>query len=182
MAPRNLTPLRLYQADDAVADQPPPSDRESRCVPAAVGDAVRQLYDDLDREISARNPRCQVSGKCCRFKEYGHTLFLSNLEAAVLLEKAPPYSPEMVTDAFCPFQVGNLCTARDHRPVGCRVYFCEPGFESSMSELTEQAVRRLKNLAEAEGLRWLYAPLHTFLRDPDQAILTSNTPSEECNP
>ncbi len=45
-----------------------------------------KLYAEVDREVAAAGPVCVASGKCCRFKEYGHVLFLSNLEADVLLE------------------------------------------------------------------------------------------------
>ena len=50
---------------------------------------VLELYRDVDREVAAAGPVCVASGRCCRFKEYGHTLFLSNLEAEVLLHDAP---------------------------------------------------------------------------------------------
>ena len=30
-------------------------------------------------------PVCQLSGRCCRFKEYGHTLFVSTAEVRLLL-------------------------------------------------------------------------------------------------
>ena len=42
---------------------------------------VLELYAEVDREVRAAGPVCVASGRCCRFKEYGHTLFLSNLEA-----------------------------------------------------------------------------------------------------
>src|SRR3712207_7118183 len=47
------------------------------------------------------------------FKEYGHVLFLSNLEAEVLLQAAPPYEGPATPD-FCPFQRGNLCRSEEH--------------------------------------------------------------------
>src|SRR5687767_2381719 len=41
-----------------------------------------------DAAVAAAGPRCDASGRCCRFTEYGHTLFLSHLEADVLLAAA----------------------------------------------------------------------------------------------
>ncbi len=129
---------------------------------------VLELYEQVDRAVAAAGPVCVASGRCCRFKEYGHVLFLSNLEAEVLLHGAPPYQGPVTPD-FCPFQKGNLCTAREPRPLGCRVYYCDPGYQETGSRITEKYLRRLKELAEAHGVAWRYAPLHHFLNHPEQA-------------
>ncbi len=126
---------------------------------------VLELYVLTDQEVAAAGPVCVASGRCCRFKEYGHTLFLSHLEAEVLIDAAPSYDPAAVTADFCPFQVGNLCTAREPRPLGCRIYYCDPAYQDRMAEISEAAVRRLKELAEEHGTGWRYAPLHVFLRE-----------------
>jgi len=129
---------------------------------------VLELYAEVDRAVAAAGPVCVASGRCCRFKEYGHVLYLSNLEAEVLLHSAPPYEQPVGAD-FCPFQQGNLCTARAPRPLGCRIYYCDPNYQETGSRLTEDSLRRLKDLAEREGLPWLYAPLHHFLNHPEDA-------------
>ena len=61
---------------------------------------------------------------------------------------------------FCPFQKGNLCTAREPRPLGCRVYYCDPAYQETGSRITEEYLRRLKRLADEHGADWRYAPLH----------------------
>jgi len=127
--------------------------------------AVLQMYAEIDREVAAAGPVCVSSGRCCRFKEYDHTLFVSNLEADVLLAAAPPYDPASVTADFCPFQVGNLCTAREPRPLGCRVYYCDPSYVDACHAISEKYLRRLKGLADEHGVSWNYAPLHTFLKE-----------------
>src|SRR3954465_8130131 len=123
---------------------------------------VLNLYREADADVKAAGPVCVASGRCCRFKEYGHTLFVSNLEADVLLSQAPPYEAPVSAD-FCPFQKDNLCTAREPRPLGCRVYYCDPSYQETGNALTEKYLRRLKELAAAHGREWLYAPLHHFL-------------------
>lgn len=123
---------------------------------------VFQLYNSADAEIRSHGPVCVASGKCCRFKEYGHTLFLSHLEADVLLSQAPEYT--IPTDTgFCPFQVNNLCTAREHRPLGCRVYYCDPNYAGKGELITEKYLTELKALSMELDLGWTYAPLHRFL-------------------
>jgi hypothetical protein len=75
-----------------------------------------------------------------------------------------------VSGDFCPFQAGNLCTARDPRPLGCRVYFCDPAYQDTGNAISETYLRRLKALAEESGTGWRYAPLHEFLNQaPDGA-------------
>src|SRR5205807_606902 len=64
---------------------------------------VLDLYAEVDREVAAAGPVCIASGRCCRFKEYGHVLYLSGVEAEVLLHSAPAYE-QPVTPDFCPFQ------------------------------------------------------------------------------
>jgi hypothetical protein len=135
---------------------------------------VLELYREVDRDVAAAGPVCVASGRCCRFKEYGHVLFLSNLEANVLLASAPPYE-RPVTPDFCPFQKGNLCTAREPRPLGCRVYYCDPNYQETGNRLTEKYLRRLKELAEANGVPWRYAPLHHFLTHPEDAATDTMT-------
>ena len=133
---------------------------------------VLELYAEVDREVAAAGPVCVASGRCCRFAEWGHTLFLSNLEAVVLLQSAPAYDTP-VSHEFCPFQKEKLCTAREPRPLGCRVYFCDPNYQTTAQQITEKYVRRLKELAETHGIPWRYAPLHHFLNHPEDAASMS---------
>jgi Fe-S-cluster containining protein len=130
----------------------------------ALRQQVLELYRAVDRDVAAAGPVCQASGRCCRFQEFGHVLFLSNLEAEVLLEGAPAYGRPVASDS-CPFQVDNLCTAREPRPLGCRVFFCDPSYQETGNRLTETYLHRLKELADANGLEWRYAPLHIFLNE-----------------
>lgn len=129
---------------------------------------VLAIYAAADRAVTAAGPRCEASGRCCRFVEYGHTLFISQLEAAVLLEAAPPFATPVARES-CPFQKENLCTARAPRPLGCRVYFCDPGYEETGNAITESHLRLLKELAEEFDLGWRYAPLHVFLNEAPPA-------------
>lgn len=123
---------------------------------------VLEIYQEADREVAAAGPVCVASGRCCRFKEYGHVLYLSGPEAEVLLESAPAYD-QPVSNEFCPFQKGNLCTAREPRPLGCRVYYCDPNYQETCNAITEKYLKRLKELSEEFKLDWQYAPLHYFL-------------------
>ena len=137
-------------------------------IPEPLLHRVRELYRAVDAAVAAAGPVCEASGRCCRFKEYGHILFLSNLEAAVLLAEAPPYGRPVSPD-FCPFQNDRLCTAREPRPLGCRIYHCDPSYQETGNQITENGLKQLKTLAAEHGVEWLYAPLHHFLNNaPDR--------------
>jgi hypothetical protein len=136
---------------------------------------VLEVYAEADRAVTAAGPRCDASGRCCRFKEYGHTLFLSRFEAELLIESAPPYTVPVSADA-CPFQVDNLCTAREARPLGCRIYFCDPAYQARQGEITEAALAALKRLAGEFGTGWRYAPLPDFLNEADRPAAGAAAP------
>ncbi|MCE9532124.1 MAG: hypothetical protein K8T89_13520 [Planctomycetes bacterium] len=138
---------------------------------------ILEIYSAADAEVAAAGPRCDSSGRCCRFKDYGHTLFISKLEADVLLDAAPSYEKPVTAD-FCPFQKENLCTAREPRPLGCRVYFCEPSYQETGVRISETYVKKLKLLADENGLPWRYAPLHIFLNEGNGRAAAEPIPTE----
>jgi hypothetical protein len=138
--------------------------------PAPVADRfrepLRRLYADLDAAVARLGPVCQLSGRCCRFAEYDHTLFVSAPEAALLLADAPAPARPLDGGASCPWQdARGHCTARDARPLGCRVYYCDPAYQADAAVLSETFIARLKRLADDLDLPWDYAPLHRHLHD-----------------
>ena len=136
----------------------------------SIHSRILALYAEADAEVAAAGPKCDASGRCCRFKEYGHTLFISNLEADVLLASAPAYAKPVTAD-FCPFQIDNLWTAREPRPLGCRVFFCDPAYQDTGNAITEKYLRKFKELADEAGIAWRYAPLHYFLNEaPERSV------------
>jgi hypothetical protein len=142
---------------------------------------VLAVYAEVDSAVAAAAPRCDASGRCCRFTEYGHTLFLSQFEADILLETAPPFAKPVTRDG-CPFQVDNLCTARTDRPLGCRIYFCDKDFQHQQQDITERAVAELKRLADEFGTGWKYAPLHVFLNESSRPQDSEGSNADACPP
>lgn len=134
--------------------------------PDRFRDALKVVYRDLDAAVAEAGPTCLASGLCCRFEEYGHTLFVSAPEMAVLLADAPPPSRPLDDGATCPWQDSRgRCTAREARPMGCRVYFCDPTYQDQAPILAERGIAGLKRMVEALDLPWDYAPLHRHLRE-----------------
>jgi Fe-S-cluster containining protein len=143
---------------------------------------LRALYEQLDSEVARLGPICQLSGRCCRFQEYGHTLFVSNLEVQFLLNHAPEPERPLDQGQTCPWQdARNRCTARAARPLGCRVYFCDPAYESSGEDLSEQFIARLKRLTEKHGLPWNYAPFHWHLaQERNRGVFPIDVAADGC--
>lgn len=128
-------------------------------------DDLHAIYDALEADVARAGPVCALSGRCCRFEEYGHTLFLSEPELMVLLADAPPPVRPLDEGQTCPWQdLRGRCTAHGARPLGCRVYFCEDSYQSHAHDLSERYIGRLKRLVESNDLPWNYAPLHLHLR------------------
>lgn len=123
---------------------------------------LQRIYAALEADVAAAGPVCQASGRCCRFQDYGHTLFLSQLEAELLLEEGLPAGAALDRSS-CPFQQGKLCTARERRPLGCRVFFCDPSYQERAGELSEKYIGELKRLCERLGRDWEYGPLFDVL-------------------
>ena len=146
--------------------------------PAQFREPLLALYSDLDEEIRRLAPVCELSGRCCRFEEYGHTLFLSAPEAALLIADAPSPARPLDDGATCPWQdTQGRCSARDARPIGCRVYFCDPLYQDHAPLVSEAFIGRLKTLVEALELPWDYAPLHRHLRPFFEAAPQGDAPS-----
>src|SRR5688500_9413909 len=85
--------------------------------------AVARVYADLQREIDARKPLCTASGRCCRFDEFGHRLYVTTIELAAFVAGLTD-GPTQANPGGCPFQLGGLCSVHTIRPFGCRVFFC----------------------------------------------------------
>ena len=54
---------------------------------SVVDTALRALYARIDSEIAKRGPTCWASGRCCRFDEFGHRLYVTGLEVVWILKR-----------------------------------------------------------------------------------------------
>lgn len=123
------------------------------------------IYRELEAELAALSPRCELSGRCCDFKTSGHELFATELEvdhAKAHGGAAPPSAPI----DLCPFWKAGRCELRDGRPLGCRVYFCDPAYADAMPEIAERYHRRIVSLHERFGLDYRYRRFILRIREP----------------
>jgi hypothetical protein len=147
-----------------MTDRAPQADAPAPTRAGELPTELQALYRELDLAIARLSPVCVLSGRCCRFQEYGHTLFLSAVEAEFLVDRAPAARRPLDRGESCPWQDDRgHCTARDARPLGCRVYYCDPAYLPAATDLSEQFISRLKQLSVRHDRSWDYAPLHTHL-------------------
>ncbi len=127
--------------------------------PTPMSDAfaeLGELYARVDAEVAAANPRCELSGRCCDFETSGHRLLSSGLETAYAVAAAGGAVPE-AGSGRCPWHVDGLCKLRDGRPLGCRIYFCDPSWADTMPDVYERHHAGIRALHERHGLLYSYA-------------------------
>lgn len=126
---------------------------------------VATIYQEVQAAIDQRKPVCQVSGRCCRFAEFGHRLYVSTLELALFLRQLerPLPPPAQAPPGVCPFQSGRLCTVHEIRPFGCRMFFCDPSASQWQMQHYERFHNDLKALHEAHGVPYRYVEWLTAL-------------------
>ena len=113
-----------------------------------------------DAAVARDGPGCRACGACCRFEEFGHRLYVSAGELALLTAAAPP---EPCRPGRCPYQLDSRCTARDRRSLGCRVFFCRAELADGSAALYEQLHRQIRRLHDRYALGYLYVELTAAL-------------------
>lgn len=123
---------------------------------------MRSFYAETDRLIAEHSPTCWNRGQCCSFGTFGHRLYVTALEVAYYLSAVELLTP--ITDDACPHAFDGKCHMRDHRPLGCRVYFCDPDAQSWQGPLTEDRLAELRKLHEQFDIPYLYADWMVVLK------------------
>ncbi len=116
---------------------------------------LRKIYEQAAAEISGRPELiCELSGRCCRFREAGHELYLTALEFEEMV--AHGGFPAGQEDR-CPWYQGGLCANREGRALACRSYFCSD--ETSSAAVTERWHKAIRELHEEWDLPYVYQSL-----------------------
>lgn len=132
----------------------------------AIDGTIRSMHDDVAEAVRAQRPICLASGRCCAFREHGHRLYLTGLEAAwtwMDLARRGESLPDAAARAAglsrmrCPLLRDGLCGAHGSRPSGCRVYFCDRAAQRWQPDLTEGLHGRVRALHEAHRIPYEYA-------------------------
>lgn len=120
---------------------------------ADVRAAIDALYAHLQDVIELRKPVCDASGRCCRFEEFGHRLFVTTMELAVFASQVESIR---VATKGCAYQVDGLCSVHSIRPFGCRVFYCDPTATQWISQQYEYFHGRLRRMHEELSVPYFY--------------------------
>ncbi|MBT3279722.1 MAG: hypothetical protein HN909_07330 [Phycisphaerales bacterium] len=126
----------------------------------AVLSALREILAQAERDVVAMGLSCEGCGHCCDFAAAGHRLYASTAEIALVLSAG---NPADANELRCGYQQDGLCLARDVRPLGCRMYFCNEDHRDfqALYETTHQAIRELHR---SENIPYFYVELTGILR------------------
>jgi Fe-S-cluster containining protein len=148
---------------------------------ARRADVIAELggvYAMVANQIAARGPACWASGRCCNFKASGHLLYTTGLEAAATIaglatlgRGAPSRAEVEAAEARgdCPFLIMNACSVHTIKPMGCRVYFCDQGATTWQEQLSERALRAIREIHERHGIEYRYTEWRALLGALSQA-------------
>lgn len=131
---------------------------------AALHAELEALYAALDSEVRATAVRCDLRGLCCDFERAGHVLYATDLEVDYARAHGADAVPEAPPKA-CPYFQGGQCRLRAGRPLGCRVYFCDPRYADAMHALAERYHRAIVALHDTHGIAYRYAPFVRTIRE-----------------
>lgn len=116
--------------------------------------ALKALYREVDAELRRLGASCEACGRCCRFAEFGHRLWMTNLEEEYL--RARHGRREAVGPGACAYLDGASCSARAGRSLACRTFHCRlPA--GVVEEITNRYFEKLRELARAAGRPVKYA-------------------------
>ncbi len=127
-----------------------------------VVEAMRRFFDEADRDIAAQPATCWNRAECCHFGSFGHRLYVTALEVSYYL--ALGELPPRVADDSCPHARDGKCHARERRPLGCRVFYCDPAAEDWQGPMTERRLARLRAMHEELGVPYFYVDWLVVLR------------------
>ncbi|MBX3385346.1 MAG: hypothetical protein KF768_02115 [Phycisphaeraceae bacterium] len=160
------------------------------------------VYARISQAVESRRPVCETSGRCCKFEQWGHRLYVTGLEAAytvALLGEVdqPIHTPtanaspstrtvslmqagsashhgrakldasglaRALAEGGCPFQVGKLCGVHPIRPLGCRVYYCDPTAQEWQQDLSEVMLADVRSIHERHDVPYRYGEWRAMLR------------------
>lgn len=133
-----------------------------------IAGELEAIYAMIADAVEARGPACWASGRCCNFQKTGHLLYVTGLEAAYTVSRAPAaLTPGVVEGATasgtCPYQERNLCGAHPMRPLGCRVYFCDRSAQDWQRSLSERMLEQVRRLHDRRGIAYRYGEWRAML-------------------
>jgi Fe-S-cluster containining protein len=125
-------------------------------VPAAALAALQECYAQLAVALQPFQRHCAARGNCCNFAATGHRLYVTDLEAARMAAAGVEPERGQAERGLCPFLRGQLCGVREHRAIGCRIYFCDTTYEEERNALYETFLARVREIEATHSIPHRY--------------------------
>lgn len=134
-------------------------------VPNGLLEDVERVLRAADAELALASPVCVNRGLCCHFGKFGHQLRVTSAELALFAARQSALGPlrPVTAERRCPYQVDGQCAARAHRPLGCRMFFCDQRSQTAQQDAYERAHAQLAALHAQHGLPYRYQEWLTAL-------------------
>jgi Fe-S-cluster containining protein len=128
-------------------------------IPQQAFDELQEVYKRLTAALSPYRRHCDSRGNCCDFAAHGHMLYVTGLEAAGMKQAGLAADKLQQKDGLCPFLDGKKCGIRDHRALGCRLYYCDSTHEPARNELYERFLKEVRAIEVRYHLEHNYKPV-----------------------
>jgi Fe-S-cluster containining protein len=126
----------------------------------AMMSAVWEVLREADRAAAELGAVCLGGGACCKFDLFGHRLYVTPGELAVLTDgDGPPGDADRARLRLCPYQLGPACRAYHRRPLGCRLFFCRGAAGARLAEQAEPFHESLRSAHKNLCHPYAYAEL-----------------------
>ena len=125
---------------------------------------IQSILDNALMQIENINPNCNACGNCCDFANFGHRLYVSTGELANLISQEPIDAQIPIENLKCPYQKDNLCLARNARPLGCRLFFCDDKVNLQYQQIYEAYYDKIKQVHLKFSTAYNYLELSAGLK------------------
>ena len=139
---------------------------------------LSDLWLMLDRELPRFGGRCRACGECCDFPRQGHVLFAAKPELDACLAWArenfratPEGISRSLAEGRCPFWQGRRCAVHPVRPLGCRLFLCNPRSPTDLSRLSQRFHALLAERLAGPDAPWWYGPALAYMKTNARAFI-----------
>ena len=128
-------------------------------VPPAAMAELQLVYARLGEALEPFRRHCEMRGICCNFATAGHMLYVTSLEAAPMLAAGETPDYHQSAEGKCPFMRGKQCGIRDHRALGCRMYYCDDTYKQDRNDTYERFMKQIREIEKRYGIEHSYDPV-----------------------
>lgn len=124
-----------------------------------VFEELQTLYRELEEELLPYQSLCTRLSRCCHFKDFGHRLYSLSLEVAFLWSQGQRSAGDIPPLTCAYLNTDGSCGNRTGRPLGCRIFFCDPGYQTTSQIFYEKYHQKLEGLVQKYHLHYFYGEM-----------------------